>query len=77
MYARLKKIVSTRFEVSEQQITPSSSCRALGLDALDLVELSLAIERELGVQVTDDELADAETLERIATLLICREAAVL
>jgi len=77
MYDQLKKIMSTKFKVPEDEIQPSSSYEELGLDSLDMVELSLVIEQDFGIQVSDDELADAETLDRTITLLLCRNAAVL
>ena len=64
MYEQLKKIVASKFKVPERGDRargPASS--DLGLDSLDMVELSLVIEQELGVQVSDDELVGAETLD--------------
>lgn len=75
MYEQLKQIVSTACHVSTDEVTPDSTLADLGLDSLDLVELSLVIEKEIGVKVTDDELAEAGRVGSIAELVTSREAA--
>jgi acyl carrier protein len=76
MYEQLKRIVSAACQVPAGDVTPDSTLEDLGLDSLDLVELSLVIEKEIGVKVSDDELAEAGRLDSITELVTSRNATV-
>lgn len=76
MYEQLKDIVSSKFKVPGEEFVPGVTLTDLGLDSLDLVELSLMIEQELGVTISDDELAEADGLQTVATLMQSRNVAV-
>lgn len=76
MYEQLKQIVATKFKVPEAEFVRGVSFTDLGLDSLDMVELSLAIEQELGVQISDDELAELGPLDSVAEVLTSRTVTV-
>jgi 3-oxoacyl-[acyl-carrier-protein] synthase-3 len=76
MYEQLKQIMERKFQVPIEDIEPAATLNDLGLDSLDLVELALAIEREIGVRVTDDDLAEAGRLDSIVDLVMSRSATV-
>ncbi len=76
MYEQLKQIVQTKFQVPGDEIGPGVTFEDLGLDSLDMVELSLVIEQEMGVRVSDDELAEAGRLSSVADLVASRSASV-
>jgi acyl carrier protein len=76
MYEQLKQIMERKFQVPIEDIEPEATLNDLGLDSLDLVELALAIEREIGVRVTDDDLAEAGRLDSIVDLVMSRSATV-
>jgi len=76
VYERLKEIIVGKFDLDADDITPESTLEGLELDSLDLVELSLIIEKELGVPVTDDELAEARQIDAIVRLVEGRIAKV-
>lgn len=75
MYELLKQIMEQKFQVPGAEIGPDATLADLGLDSLDLVELSLVLEKEAGVQITDDELAEAGSLESVVGLVSSRRAA--
>lgn len=75
MYEQLKQIMERKFQVPTEEIEPEATLNELGLDSLDLVEFALAIEKELGVRVTDDDLAEAGRLESVVDLIMSRRAA--
>lgn len=58
----LSQILVTRFRVADDQIVPEASFDDLGLDSLSQVELAMAIEKQLGVKITDDELDEMESI---------------
>lgn len=70
----LKEIVAHKFQLDAATLSPDSNMQDLDLDSLDLVELSLILEHELGVQVSDTELADLERLDDVVQLLESRGA---
>lgn len=76
MYEQLKQIMARKFQVPNEDIKPQATLDDLGLDSLDLVELALAIQKEIGVRVTDDDLAEASRLESIVDLIMSRNATV-
>lgn len=75
MYEQLKQIMERKFQVPTEDIEPEATLSDLGLDSLDLVEFALAIEKELGVRVTDDDLAEAGRLGSVVNLVMSRRAA--
>jgi acyl carrier protein len=74
MYEGLKQILMTTFRVPPADITPQATLAELGLDSLDLVELSFAIEQDLSAQVSDDELAELEQVGELVALIEARSA---
>ena len=66
MYEKLVKYAAKQLELDESEITPDSTFESLGIDSLDIVELIMDLESELGVELdmedqkitTFQELAD-------------------
>jgi len=44
--------------LGEQEITPDSSLRELGLDSMQAIELLFAVEDAFGVTLADDDMND-------------------
>ncbi|MFF3411436.1 acyl carrier protein [Streptomyces sp. NPDC002742] len=63
------KILTDRFQVRPELVSPEARPTALGLDSLFVVELSFVLEGDPGVQISFDELAGAGTLAEIAQLM--------
>jgi acyl carrier protein len=76
MYEQLKQIMERKFQVPIEDIEPEATLSDLGLDSLDLVELAVTIEKEIGVRVTDDDLAEAGRLRSVVDLVLSRSATV-
>ena len=66
MFEKLAKLASNQREIDIADITPDSTFESLGIDSLDVVEMIMDLESELGVEleledqkiVTFGELAD-------------------
>ncbi|HWH01657.1 MAG TPA: phosphopantetheine-binding protein [Pilimelia sp.] len=76
MFEQLKQIMATKFQIDAAEITPDSTLKGLELDSLDVVELAMVVEKELGARISDDELAEAQQLDRIVELISSRSATV-
>lgn len=60
-------ILSKRVDVSN--LSESDSLTKLGLDSLDLVEVMLEIEEELGVEFDSSEISEVATLGDVLKLI--------
>ncbi|MET8129520.1 acyl carrier protein [Streptomyces sp. NPDC005065] len=69
MFDTLKDILVSKLKVPHEQVTPESTAEEAELDSLAIVELSMILEKELNVHITEDELSEAETIGEIARLM--------
>ena len=51
MYDKLVKYAAQQLELDIDEITPDSSFESLGIDSLDIVEMIMDLETELGVEL--------------------------
>lgn len=74
MFEQVREILSRKFQIDRDDIALESTLKDLELDSLDVVDLTLAVEKELGVSVSDDEMLQAETVAAVVTLVESRSA---
>lgn len=58
------------FEVDASSVTAESGFDTLGLDSLDLVELSVRIEDVYGIDIEEDDLKDVTTVDKAIDLVL-------
>ncbi len=64
---RVKKIIISQLNVSEEQVTPAASfIDDLGADSLDQVELVMALEEEFDDMIPEEE---AEKLQTVGSVI--------
>ena len=64
---RVKKIIISQLNVSEEQVTPEANfIDDLGADSLDQVELVMALEEEFETEIPED---DAEKLQSVGSVI--------
>lgn len=51
MYEKLVNYAAEQLELDPQEITPESTFESLGIDSLDIVEMIMDLESELGVEL--------------------------
>ena len=51
MYEKLAKYAAKQLEIDESEISPESTFESLGIDSLDIVEMIMDLETELGVEL--------------------------
>ena len=55
MYEKLVAYASKQLEIDASEITPDSTFESLGIDSLDIVEMIMDLESELGVELDMEE----------------------
>ncbi|MFI6729051.1 acyl carrier protein [Streptomyces sp. R-74717] len=68
-YDTLKKIMIEDLKISSDLVSPQASLEDVEFDSLTLVELTVILERDLGVDIQDQELRDAATLAGMGRLV--------
>ncbi len=67
-YAFLAEVLSEKYDVDAEKISPEAALTELGLDSLTVVELLFDIEDEFGIEVPE-ERATFQTLAEAAALV--------
>ncbi|MCD7809882.1 MAG: acyl carrier protein [Erysipelotrichaceae bacterium] len=74
MFEQVKNALVKSLDIEESEIKLDSSLNDdLGIDSLDAVELSLDLESEFDIEITDDELSSLKTVEDIVKLIESKE----
>jgi acyl carrier protein len=60
--ATFTEILTEDFDIPEDEVTRDATFEGLGLDSLDVVDLTLALEEKTGITLEDDELEDVVTV---------------
>jgi acyl carrier protein len=63
------------FEVSPEQVSGEASFDALGLDSLDIVELSVRVEDVYGIDIEEDDLEGVVTIDNAIDVVLKKIAA--
>ena len=71
-----RSVLTGKFQIPAQAITPGATLEQLDLDSLALAELALTLQEELGIRVEEHEARKETTVAELsATLLAKRTAA--
>ena len=64
MYEKLVSYAAQQLEMDVSEITPDSTFESLGIDSLDIVEMIMDLENELGVEldVEDQKITNFQEL---------------
>ena len=60
------------FQVAADKVTPEAGFEALGLDSLDVVEMSVKVEDAYDIEIDEDDLQQATTVGLAADLVIAK-----
>jgi acyl carrier protein len=69
MYELLKTIMIEDLQLDANAVSPDASREDAGLDSLAMVDLSVALSRRLGIDISDDQLFELKTVADIARLM--------
>lgn len=68
-YERLGALLTKRCGVRQERLEPGATFGDLGLDSMDYVTLAMALQKEFGVEMDEDDLLPGDTLASSVTLL--------
>ena len=68
MYEKLVNYISEKMEIDASRITPDSTFESLGIDSLDILEMVMDLENDLGVTL-DTESQKITTLQELADFI--------
>ena len=69
MYELLKTIMVEDLQLDASAVSPGATREDAGLDSLAMVDLSVALSRRLGIEISDDQLLELKTVAEIAALI--------
>lgn len=65
---RVLKIISEEIKTPVDKINLKEDIRDMGIDSLATVEIIIAIEEELGIDIPEDSVEDLQTVQDIVSL---------
>ena len=68
MYEKLVNYAAKQLELDPSEITPDSTFESLGIDSLDIVEMVMDLESELGIEL-DMEDQKISTFQELADFI--------
>ena len=68
MYEKLVDYISRQMDIDASEIKPDSTFESLGIDSLDIVEMVMDLESELGVELEMEE-QKITTLQELAEFI--------
>ena len=73
---RIAALLTQHLGISSEMVTPTAElAEDLGVDSVDAVEFTLALEREFNVVLPDDVIVDARTVQDVVDLVCERTRA--
>ncbi|WP_405901850.1 acyl carrier protein [Streptomyces sp. NBC_00656] len=66
---QISALIGKNFSVESKDLSGATDFESLEFDSLVLVELAVILTRDYGVEITDEELAEAETIGATAALV--------
>ncbi len=61
-YEKIAQVISRRFKVPAEKIHLEADFDDLGLDSLSQIELAMALKKEHGFDISDDQLEQISTV---------------
>ncbi|WP_424217653.1 acyl carrier protein (plasmid) [Streptomyces sp. BI20] len=68
-FPRLVQLLVANFGFETDEVAPSDTFGTLELDSLALVELTLTVQQEFGIGLSDDEFDADSTLEQVTKVI--------
>ena len=67
---RVRKVLAAKFDMNEADLVPEASIVSdLGADSMDIVEISMALEKEFDIEISDEDIESTKTLRDLERLI--------
>jgi acyl carrier protein len=67
---KVKAVLQKVLDVEESEIKPTARLdQSLGIDSTEMVEISVVLKKEFGVQIADNEIKKTHTLNDVVEIL--------
>ena len=67
---KLKNVLKRVIDIKESEIVPGAKLDdSLGIDSTEMVEMSVALKKEFGIQLKDNELKKTQSFNEIVEIL--------
>lgn len=74
VYEQLRDFLSERFGIAREDVGEDVAFEDLGLDSIDLISASMALEELFGVRIVDEEVENLRTVGNAVDLLAKKRA---
>ena len=62
-FEKIREIVANQLDIDPEEITPEKSfAKDFEADSLDVVEIAMALEDEMGISIPDEEFENIKTV---------------
>ena len=69
LFESVVNVISRRFRIDRAKVLPDVSFQEIGLDSLSQIELATTLQRDLGVSISDDDIANMSTVADVVRWL--------
>ena len=70
MFEEVRRVIAKQLRIDEAKVTIESKIKDdLGADSLDVLQLLMTIEEDMGITVPDEELATFDTVGDVVAFL--------
>ncbi|MET9363223.1 acyl carrier protein [Streptomyces sp. NPDC006632] len=69
LMSQIVQILTEKFEIPAEDATPQTVFDDLGVDSLALLEMSLILEKRLGISIAEGVLESGQTIQQAAGAL--------
>ncbi len=66
---KVVEVVATMAGISLNHVTPETTLESLALDSLDFVELTLVLDRELGIEIDPNVVDELATIQDVVDVI--------
>lgn len=67
---KVKAVLKRVLDIKESEIVPGANLDdSLGIDSTEMVEISVALKKEFGIQLKDNELKKTQSFNEIVAIL--------